>query len=316
VNIPNKRLLSLGLILIIMISISVVQGLTFTYNEQELKNKAETLLTSVKKINGTTSLSLTNIAELNYREKEIIENKYRIANTILIEAINLAKTGSYNASITKSLEAMSIYKNILQISVEINEVDINSIRRAEEIQSLKLAFNRSSIFLQSIEILTLKAKTEGYNVTSINKIVNEAKFYLLSSEIKLQEGKIVDAIQLMNKVKELVEKITTLQNILAKEIEKVRVTKYVLQANIRVTTLRQNITSLSSKVPITVVSTSLNTLNQAQKSLTAAETYYSSGMIKETVAELVNFREKELQTINILKDAGLTLSSVDSVNPK
>lgn len=298
-----------------MISITAVQGFTFTYNEPDLKNKAETLLIAVKKINATTGLSLTNIAELNYREKEIIENKYRVANAILIEAINLAKTGSYNASITKALEAMSIFKNILQTSVEINEVDINSIRRAEEIQALKLAFNRSRVFLQSIEVLVLKAKTGGYNITAITKVVNEAKFYLLSSEIKVQEGKIVDAVQLMNKVKELIEKITTLQNTLAKEIEKARVAKYVVQANLRVTTLRQNITSLSSKIPVTVVSTSLNTLNQAQKSLTAAETYYSSGMLKETVAELVSFHEKELQTIKILKDAGLTLSSVDSVNP-
>ena len=297
-----------------MLSITVVRGLTTTSNNTMLISKAKTLLVAIDKINATSTISLNRLSNLDYEKKNTAEQQYSLANTLASEAQGLVQLGYYERAISKALEAMKLFKGVLEVTTGVSENDsAASILLVEKIRALKDAINRTYAYLRDVESLAIQAKAQGYNTTEIMKVITEVKSYLRNGLAKLNESNVNDATQYASKVKVLLEKLASLQNTLSKQMKLVRLGKYVIQAKVRVVALRDNITAVTAKLPAPVVSSSLTTLNQAQASLTAADTYYTNGMIKETVDELVNFREKELETISILKAANVTVSSVDSI---
>ncbi|MBN1682442.1 hypothetical protein JW865_02695 [Candidatus Bathyarchaeota archaeon] len=311
----SSRLIIIGVIICLILSIATVHGLTALNYNTDLSSKADTLLIAVSKINATAIAMMTSVNEFDYDKKTFVLEQYQLGNTLFVEAESLSEAGNYSGTIDKALESMSVFKNVIEITLEVHDNDSSSMILAEEIQALKLEMNRTYTYLKSVESLVYQATAQKYNTSLVIKAIDEGKNYLQIALRKLNEGKINDAKEYLTKVETLIEKLNSLQNNLIKEIETARVERYVTLAKIRVTSLKQNITALSSKIPVSVVSSSLNSLDQAQSSLTAADNYISSGMIKETVDELVTFREKELQTIKILKEAGVSLTSAETVKP-
>ena len=298
-----------------MLSITIAQGLsTTTTNNTVLTSNAKTLLVAVDKINSTCVFSLNRVNILDYEKKNQVVQQYNIANALFTDAKRLVNLGYHDAAISKLFEAMKLFKDVLEVTTGMSEKDsVTFIQMVEEIRALKDFINRTYVYVRDIERFAAQAKAQGYDTTEIVKVITEVRLYLKNGLTKLSEANIIETKQYVEKVKALSDKLTTLQNALSNQMKMARLEKYVILAKARVVVIRNNITAISAKLPAPVVTSSLTTLNQAQASLTAADSYYNSGMIKETVDELVNFHQKEVETIGILKAANVTIRSVDSV---
>jgi hypothetical protein len=119
----------------------------------------------------------------------------------------------------------------------------------------------------------------------------------------LDEGRFEAASDSVAEAKVLIDDLSNSLGELAVDLKVQRLSAYIMEAEVRLESLKARAISISSAASLTYV-------NQAETSLNSAKEYLQQQLLNETLFELANSRDSELQAEETLKS---TLNSTSSV---
>jgi hypothetical protein len=305
----NVRILS---VIIVFLLVSAIVSKSIAQEDSSLEPKAKTVLFAITKLNQTATASLNRLSLLGSSSISEAVEQYGTANSMAQQAFVHLKNGEYSSAYANALEAMKAYQGVLKITEAAFVAIAEPTLAAERIINLKAAVNRTYAYLERISNLSANAKAEGFNVTAIEKTINETRLCLDLGLKQISSLDLNGAIQSLSSAKTLLDQLMSLQNDLSRQMVLHRTTEYVARAEERVEALRNEISSVAANVPTPVQAASLSALNQAEVSLHTANTYLGMGKITEGITQLQNYRSQELRSINILKAAGVNVTSQPS----
>ena len=278
---------------------------TITSNTQ---SEADILLASLSSLQNVAAQELRSLQ--GTPQASSIQKQYQEAKAAQDACISLSQQGLSDQAVLKGLEAMAAYKVMLE-AASLHDSDPN-LMASELVIELKTTTNRLIKHLQGIESRVTQAEKLGYNTAGVKSQITVARQYLKDASAALEIPDTPKADSLVSATRAELVKLDTKFSSLTKEIQSTRAGQYVLAAKQRVAELKTTILANSPKLTVNALSASTNAVNQAQTRLTAAETYYSKGMVDETIRNLVGFSAKEQQAIEILKNSGVAVSVADT----
>ena len=115
--------------------------------------------------------------------------------------------------------------------------------------------------------------------------------------------------------KALLDKSIVEQSRLASSVNVMRTADYLVRTEDRLSTLRTDITALSSEISQEAKNASLVALTRAEHNLQNAKSFMSEGKVEETVDELVELKENEEDSRKQLESATATIDNVEEDRP-
>jgi hypothetical protein len=233
---------------------------------------------------------------------------YQLGNTLFQAAITSWREHNFETAISAVYEAMTAFQNVLKLSEAASPNSAESYLSAEKIISLKANVTRAFAYLEEVGNLAKNAGDAGFNVSLLNNLINETRILLqeahsqMSVDFSTASARFRSADFLINKI---IVKVTEL----SAKWREIRSETYIAAAEQRIVTLRTNITSPVSAVPVAVKSASIVALDQAESSLTTARNNLDEGKTEEAISALETSRMQEQQSIKILQDAGVPIPS-------
>lgn len=278
---------------------------TATSNNQ---SKTDILLASLSGLQVVAAQELRNLQGTS--QVASLQAKYQMAKAAQDEFVSLTQQGLGDGAVPKGFEAISLYKSMLE-AASLNGSDPN-VEACERVITLKTYAGRLIKYLERIESRVTQAEKLGYSTTGIESNIMFVRHYLkdASAALEIPDARKVES--LLSAARAELGKLETKLSALTVQIQTTRAGQYVAAAKLRISELKTTILTNTPKLSVTTLSTSTTAVNQAQTSLTAAETYYKEGIVDKTIQSLVGFSVKEQQAIEILKNSGVTVSSVDT----
>jgi hypothetical protein len=154
-----------------------------------------------------------------------------------------------------------------------------------------------------IENLTGIAEQSGFDTTLLENKTEVAKLLLEEALIDLEEERLDAASGNVAEAKVLIDDLSSSLGELALDVKVQRLSAYIAEAEVRLESLRARAISVSS-------SASLAYVNQAKTSLNNAKGYLEQQIINQTLVELANSRDSELQAEAYLKPVLNSTSSI------
>ena len=148
----------------------------------------------------------------------------------------------------------------------------------EQAISLKGSIARIYEFARRLKNSATATAAEGYNLTTVENGIKDARDLLEIATEKLNSGNIDDASEDVAAAKTLLDQSMDSMDELAEDLKAVRIAHFIGETESRLSILEQNITSLSSKLPPQVKNASLDALNRAKASLQKAREYMEKTM--------------------------------------
>ena len=296
-------------VLIVTLTTSVLLSLNASAQVgANLEPKAKTLLSLIDKLNQTATAAVTRLRLLGNDSNSEAESHYRSGSISAQDAANFMKKGNYSRAVSAALEAMQSFQKVLKIAETRLNGSSGTAVAAERIMTLKAAINRTYEYLGKVDDLIASAQAKGFNVTEIEKVLNNTRARLANAAEKLRLLDADNAMIELSSARELLNQLAILQSDLSEQMKLNRASEYVAEAELRIVNLKANITAASITVPTPVQTASLSALNRAETSLATAKDYLNEGKINDTIAELANFRSQEQRSISIMQAAGVNVA--------
>ena len=285
------------LTLLAVISASV---LAVTIQAVTPKEKADTLIILFKKANNKVNETFNSLKEKNIEIPQACVNTFKTAEVLSDEAASFYKIGNYSEASNKTIQALSKLKETLMIIYENTNLPQSEFNNTlERIALLNSSINRYADQLTKLESLLSVAATSGFD-TSLLEADLVAVRIILNNASKSMEQKDWEAVtSYVAEAKKIVEHATQAFNDWAVYLKTLRLESYINQTETRLTSIRQEATSVSNTA-------SLAALNKAETSLSLARDYLAKQLLNQTVAALVNSKESEVQAVKALTPVATT----------
>lgn len=272
------------------------------------QSKSDIILASLTRLQVVAAQELTRLQGTS--QAASLQTKYQAAKAAHEASLSLSQQGQSSQAVSKGLEAMALYRAMLE-AVSLNGSDPN-LEVSERIISLKTAVNRINKTLLGIESRVAQASKLGYNTAGIESTLTELRRYIKDASAALEIPDTGKAESLLSAARAELGKLNVKLSNLTVEIQSARAGRYVVAAKQRVAELKTTILANTAKLSLNALSASTTAVDQAQTKLTAAETFYKEGLVNETIQSLAGFSAKEQQAVEILKNSGITVSSIDT----
>ncbi len=241
------------------------------------------------------------------------EKKYYAGLSLANSSASLLEDGNPGEASKKAVEALQSYKEALMIAQDaLGDGPSWPTTVAERHLTLRDSISRAYEYSWRLENLTKLVKAEGFNTTMIETKIVEAKRILGDAVSKLKVGYFDQVVEDLVTVRALLLQSSEQLRRLAEERKIQKIEVFLGTTQERLTDLRETVVSLSSSLSPEIKNASLTALNEAEVDLQQAEIFLEKGMINETIDELSNAREKEEETINLLKSTGVVADTSQS----
>jgi hypothetical protein len=237
--------------------------------------------------------------------------RYNQALLLASEADSMMQAGEYSEACIRIIEALQKLKESLRIvyesvAVQPTEFEVN----VEKTIALNSYINRFYDQLLRIENVTSTAKKNGFNTTSLETKTEAVKSLLEEALANINEGRLEAAAGNLVEAKVLIGDLSSRLRELAIDLKVQRLSTYIVEAEVRLETLKAKAISISNTASLTYV-------NQAENSLSSAKEYLEQQLINQTLVELANSRDSELQAEEYLKPTlnSTSITTKSNLNP-
>ena len=225
------------------------------------------------------------------------------------EAESMIKLGKYSEASATVIEAIQKLKESLRIIYgSVAEQPSEFEANVEKTIALNSSINRFYEQLHKIENLTSIARANGFNTTEMETQAETVQSLLSEASDKIEEGKLEIASENLSEARALINILSDNLNELAIELKVQRLSTYIAETQVRLEALKARAISIANTVSLTYV-------NLAEDSLSNAKEYLEQQLINQTLTELADSKDSELQAEKILTPTLNSTSSLTSRSP-
>jgi len=225
------------------------------------------------------------------------------------EADSMIQLGKYSEASATVIEAIQKLKESLRIIYgSVTEQPSEFEENVEKTIALNSSINRFYEQLHKIEILTSIARANGFNTTEMETQAETVQSLLSEASDKIEEGKLEIASENLSEARALINILSDNLNELAIELKVQRLSTYIAETQVRLEALKARAISIANTVSLTYV-------NLAEDSLSNAKEYLEQQLINQTLTELADSKDSELQAEKILTPTLNSTSSLTSRSP-
>ena len=234
---------------------------------------------------------------------------YNQALLLASEADSMIQQGKYSEASATVIEAIQKLKESLRIIYgSVTEQPSEFEANVEKTIALNSSINRFYEQLHKIENLTSIARANGFNTTEMETQAETVQSLLSEASDKIEEGKLEIASENLSEARALINILSDNLNELAIELKVQRLSTYIAETQVRLEALKARAISIANTVSLTYV-------NLAEDSLSNAKEYLEQQLINQTLAELADSKDSELQAEKILTPTLNSTSSLTSRSP-
>jgi len=234
---------------------------------------------------------------------------YNQALLLASEADSMIQQGKYSEASATVIEAIQKLKESLRIIYgSVTEQPSEFEANVEKTIALNSSINRFYEQLHKIENLTSIARANGLNTTEMETQAETVQSLLSEASDKIEEGKLEIASENLSEARALINILSDNLNELAIELKVQRLSTYIAETQVRLEALKARAISIANTVSLTYV-------NLAEDSLSNAKEYLEQQLINQTLAELADSKDNELQAEKILTPTLNSTSSLTSRSP-
>ena len=225
------------------------------------------------------------------------------------EADSMIQLGKYSEASATVIEAIQKLKESLRIIYgSVAEQPSEFEANVEKTIALNSSINRFYEQLHKIENLTSIARANGFNTTEMETQAETVQSLLSEASDKIEEGKLEIASENLSEARALINILSDNLNELAIELKVQRLSTYIAETQVRLEALKARAISIANTVSLTYV-------NLAEDSLSNAKEYLEQQLINQTLTELADSKDNELQAEKILTPTLNSTSSLTSRSP-
>jgi len=225
------------------------------------------------------------------------------------EADSMIQLGKYSEASATVIEAIQKLKESLRIIYgSVTEQPSEFEANDEKTIALNSSINRFYEQLHKIENLTSIARANGFNTTEMETQAETVQSLLSEASDKIEEGKLEIASENLSEARALINILSDNLNELAIELKVQRLSTYIAETQVRLEALKARAISIANTVSLTYV-------NLAEDSLSNAKEYLEQQLINQTLTELADSKDSELQAEKILNPTLNSTSSLTSRSP-
>ena len=225
------------------------------------------------------------------------------------EADSMIQLGKYSEASATVIEAIQKLKESLRIIYgSVAEQPSEFEANVEKTIALNSSINRFYEQLHKIENLTSIARANGFNTTEMETQAETVQSLLSEASDKIEEGKLEIASENLSEARALINILSDNLNELAIELKVQRLSTYIAETQVRLEALKARAISIANTVSLTYV-------NLAEDSLSNAKEYLEQQLINQTLTELADSKDSELQAEKILTPTLNSTSSLTSRSP-
>ena len=225
------------------------------------------------------------------------------------EADSMIQLGKYSEASATVIEAIQKLKESLRIIYgSVAEQPSEFEANVEKTIALNSSINRFYEQLHKIENLTSIARANGFNTTEMETQAETVQALLSEASDKIEEGKLEIASENLSEARALINILSDNLNELAIELKVQRLSTYIAETQVRLEALKARAISIANTVSLTYV-------NLAEDSLNNAKEYLEQQLINQTLTELADSKDNELQAEKILTPTLNSTSSLTSRSP-
>ncbi len=278
----------------------VVSGLALTTAAPlsaatDTKSKTETLFSLLQKANATVTEILDNLKTKGVTIPQTSLNNHQQAITLANEAENLLQTGNYQEASGKTLQALQKLKETLRTAHSTTDEQPTPIEtNTERANRIRSAISRLEEQLQQLTNLANAAPTAGYNTSTIDPQIENAKELVKKATNYLDQKNLASAERNLAQAKTIIDNLVSYANSLASNLKTQRLATYITQTEIRLSTIEDNAVQQRNTAALLAVS-------RAQIELCTARDYLANQQINQALAVLAESKTSELQAVSYLK---------------
>ena len=272
-------------------------------------DKANSLFSILEEANATVVKVFRQLEAKGIAAPQDSLLQYNQALLLASEAESMIQLGKYSEASATCIEAIQKLKESLRIiygsgTRQPSEFEAN----IEKIIALNSSINRFYEQLHKIENLTSIARANGFNTTEMETQAETVQSLLSEASDKIEEGKLEIASENLSEARALINILSDNLNELAIELKVQRLSTYIAETQVRLEALKARAISIANTVSLTYV-------NLAEDSLSNAKEYLEQQLINQTLTELADSKDSELQAEKILTPTLNSTSSLTSRSP-
>jgi hypothetical protein len=276
---------------------------------------AQSLLLLLEGANTTLINTFQRLAAKHIQVPQASKTQYHLALSLAKESRSLFQEADYSEASRKAVEAMQKFKEALQITYSIvYEPQTEAENMADMTLYLDNALKRSGEFVDWLKKLTYLATAKGYNTTSIEAEIESLILLLDEASDNLRRENLDMSSTKLEETETLVTRLSRYITELTNNVQIQRLETYVVEAQVRLTTLRQSMITSPVATTSPTIKASLQALNVSQTSLDAAKDYLNRAMIDATVDQLVVAKQSEQKAVE-LYEAAIAVAEPSSESP-
>ena len=269
---------------------------TLALASQAQKQKTESLLNIIEENNWSIVLAFGLLDEQNISVPEA-QKAYDEGLAHVKEATSLVDQEKFSEASSESIDVMQKFEESLRLLEIVFPEDTPVVTTAKVAVSLRVNITRVVTYVERLENLTTVATSAGYNTLVIQKRLEEIKLHLRTATQKLRTLNMVGATEELSiaetLLEELKENLTRLTNLVTER----NTERYLLEAEIRVSAAKSNIT-LSSTLTPEAKENAIIALNNSEVSLTNARDLIECNNVDDAIGELEKAKRWEDKSVN------------------
>jgi hypothetical protein len=283
----NQKKVTLIVLLTLVLSTTfLILSPTLALTSSSQQQKAETLLTILGNNNATIVESFSNLDAQSITVPKTAETAYNEGLLHAEKALRLMKKEKYSEASIEAVEAMQKFGETLKLFDSISPAEPTETEiAAEDIISLKANITRALEYADRLENLTARAKTKGYNTTSIEQKLSEVKWYLQNATMELRALNLDGATEELSNAKALLIELKALYDRLTSLVKTSNIETYLDIAEVRVSEAKENITQ-STSLTSEAKDDAIDALNKSEASLTSARDAMKTNNVDDAIADI------------------------------
>ena len=275
--------------------------------EQDLKNKANFLISTFSTAKPTITQTISNLQTKDIPIPQTSIDALEEAQVLDNQAITKNQQGQYSEAIDLAMQALNKLKETLTtINGAANETLTEQEAIYERSVYLQNIIDRNHALLQRYENTTNSALGYGINVTAINLKLVTIKTNLESARSNINQGRLDQAEAKINETQPLLNELTTYFSSLATTLKIEKIPSYINEANQNLATLREELNSVSNSLPSTTRVSATTAITQTQNSLDRAKQYLDNNQIAQTISELTTAQTNQEALTTFINSASPT----------
>jgi len=296
------------LVLIAISSVAFSAKSSILKGSSEL-DKANSLFSILEEANATVVKVYRQLEAKGIAAPQDSLLQYNQALLLASEADSMIQLGKYSEASATCIEAIQKLKESLRIIYgSVTEQPSEFEANIEKTIALNSSINRFFDQLHKIENLTSIARANGFNTTELETQTKTVQSLLSEASNKMKEGELDAASENLFEAKALISNLSSNLNELATDLKVQRLSTYITATQVRLEALKARAISISNTASLTFV-------NQAEDSLSNAKEYLEQQLINQTLTELADSKDSELQAEKILSPTLNSTSSLTSRSP-